>query len=72
MILDGNRKFIRLHELDFIFISTANNDKYYNSTNNAGKRIRDFICINNIDENMKQKLMNFGYFLTVGDLDEAY
>ena len=28
------------------------------------KRIRDFIGINNIDQETKQNLMNFSYFLT--------
>jgi len=79
-------KYVGLQVPDFIFISTPNTDDNtskvaaagaMNKGNNATpkiirKRIRDFIGINDIDEQTKKNLMNFSYFLTVGDLDEAY
>ena len=36
------------------------------------KKMRDFIGIDVINDETKANLMNFSYYLTIGDLDEAY
>lgn len=34
--------------------------------------MKDFVGLENVDENTKAAIMNFSYYLTVGNMDEAY
>ena len=36
------------------------------------KAMKDFVGLENVDETTKAAIMNFSYFLTVGNMDEAY
>jgi intraflagellar transport protein 140 len=38
----------------------------------AAKIMRDFIGMIDADKNTAEALLNFSYFLTIGDLDEAF
>lgn len=34
--------------------------------------MKDFLGLENVDEATKKAIMNFSFFLTVGNMDEAY
>lgn len=36
------------------------------------KAMKDFVGLENVDETTKAAIMNFSYYLTVGNMDEAY
>ncbi len=38
----------------------------------AAKIMRDFIGMTNADNNTTDALLNFSYYLTIGDMDEAF
>lgn len=36
------------------------------------KPMKDFVGLENVDEEIKKAIMNFSFYLTVGNMDEAY
>ena len=36
------------------------------------KPMKDFVGLENVQEEIKQAIMNFSFYLTVGNMDEAY
>jgi len=36
------------------------------------KPMKDFVGLENVQEDIKQAIMNFSFYLTVGNMDEAY
>lgn len=34
--------------------------------------MKDFLGLENVDETTKKAIMNFSFYLTVGNMDEAY
>lgn len=38
----------------------------------AAKIMRDFIGMSKADNNTTEALLNFSYYLTIGDMDEAF
>lgn len=36
------------------------------------KAMKDFVGLENVDENIRKAIMNFSHFLSVGNMDEAY
>jgi intraflagellar transport protein 140 len=36
------------------------------------KSMKDFVGLETVGEDIKQAIMNFSFFLTVGNMDEAY
>jgi len=36
------------------------------------KPLKDFAGLERIDDGTKKAIMNFGYFLSIGNMDEAY
>lgn len=36
------------------------------------KPMKDFVGLENVGDDIKQAIMNFSFFLTVGNMDEAY
>ena len=36
------------------------------------KAMKDFVGLESVDETTKAAIMNFSYYLTVGNMDEAY
>ena len=38
----------------------------------AAKIIRDFVGMTKVDTNTTEALLNFSYYLTIGDMDEAF
>ena len=36
------------------------------------KPMKDFVGLENVEEEVKQAIMNFSFYLTVGNMDEAY
>jgi intraflagellar transport protein 140 len=34
--------------------------------------MKDFVGLENVSEEIKQAILNFSFFLTVGNMDEAY
>ena len=36
------------------------------------KPMKDFVGLENVDEDIKKAIMNFSFYLTVGNMDEAY
>jgi len=34
--------------------------------------MKDFVGLENVQEDIKQAIMNFSFYLTVGNMDEAY
>ena len=34
--------------------------------------LRDFVGLENADKNARDAMMNFSYYLTIGDMDEAF
>lgn len=60
-------KFIGVHIPNFMFVSETEGNATV-----VRKRIRDFIGIDNIDDDTRMNLFNFSYFLSVGNFDEAF
>jgi intraflagellar transport protein 140 len=36
------------------------------------KPMKDFVGLENVQDDIKQAIMNFSFYLTVGNMDEAY
>lgn len=36
------------------------------------KPMKDFVGLENVEDSIKQAIMNFSFYLTVGNMDEAY
>ena len=36
------------------------------------KSMKDFVGLENVSDDIKQAIMNFSFYLTVGNMDEAY
>lgn len=36
------------------------------------KPMKDFVGLENVDENIRKAIMNFSHYLSVGNMDEAY
>lgn len=70
-------KFIGLQVPNFVMVSMPNSSDTVSSAPKSipsiiRQRLRDFQGIDKVDDETRCNLMNFSYYLTVGDLDEAY
>jgi hypothetical protein len=52
--------------------SESSKDYLFYSEFLAAKVMRDFVGMTETDKNTTEALLNFSYFLTVGDMDEAF
>jgi intraflagellar transport protein 140 len=60
-----------------LFMTRPSDDEYEGGASNAMPHLkrrvmRDFIGLETVDEDAKRDLLAFSYFLTVGNMDEAY